>query len=109
MIYVPDTNYACYVVQSEGVIRAYEQQPVYNATINYRDYYITSNYIFKDGTQQFGSYSTLPICLESDVITSDYFYRNDLDSILIIFTIFVIFIILLPLKIFGKLFKRGAL
>lgn len=106
MIYVPDLNYKCYVVQSEGVIRAYEEIPQYNTDINYRDYYINSSYIYKDGYQSFGTYSTIPTCLDTSVLTNDFYYRLDLDSILIIFTIFVIFTILLPIKILFRLFRR---
>ena len=106
MIYVPDLNYKCYVVQSEGVIRAYEETPQYNTDINYRDYYINSSYIYKDGYQSFGTYSTIPTCLDTSVLTNDFYYRLDLDSILIIFTIFSIFTILLPIKILFRLFRR---
>ena len=106
-IYVPDIkNYECFVVQSEGVIRAYEQKPTYNITVNYRDYYINSNYIYKDGSQQFGSYSNLPVCLSADVITNDVYYRNDLDSILLVFLIMCIFCFYIPIKIFLRLFRR---
>lgn len=108
MIYVPEKDsYQCYVVQSEGVIRAYETVPTNNSNILYRDYYISSNYIYKDGFQSFGNYATLPVCLDMNEITSDFYYRNDFDSILIIFTIMSMFCILLPLKIFFRLFKRG--
>lgn len=107
MIYVPDLDkYECYYVQSEGVIRAYEQIPSNNSTINYRDYYVNSNYIFKDGTTQFGSYSTLPTCLDSSVLTNEVYYRNDFDSILIIFLILSIFCFYIPIKIFMRLFRR---
>lgn len=107
MIYVPEKeNYECYVVQSEGVIRAYEETPKNNITTNYRDYYIRSNYIYKDGTTTFSSYTTLPVCLSSSVLTSEVYYRNDFDSILIIFLILSIFIIYLPLKVFLRLFRR---
>ena len=106
MIYVPDINYKCYVVQSEGVIRAYEEIPQYNTQVNYRDYYINSSYIYKDGYQSFGAYSTIPTCLDTSVLTNDFYYRLDLDSILIIFTIFVIFCICLPFKILFRLFRR---
>lgn len=110
MIYVPDTeNYDCYVVQSEGVLRGYSEVPRNNTTISYRDFYINSNYIYKDGITNFGSYSNLPICLSNDVITTNVFYRNDLDSILTVFLIMSIFCFLIPLKIFSRLFKRGAL
>ena len=107
MIYVPDlTNYKCYVVQSEGVLRGYEEVPTNNSTINYRDFYINSNYIYRDGSQTFGQFSTLPVCLSSDVITSDVYYRNDFDSILIIFLIMSIFCLYIPLKVFLRLFRR---
>lgn len=105
-IYVPDTSYACYVVQSEGVIRSYEEKPQNNRDINYRDYYIKSNYIYKDGSQSFSSYTTLPTCLDSSVITDNFYYRNDFADILIIFTIMCIFGIYIPLKIFLRMFKR---
>lgn len=106
MIYVPDLNYKCYVVQSEGVIRSYEETPRNNSDINYRDYYIRSNYIYKDGTQSFGTYTTLPTCLESSVLTDSPYYRNDFDSILIIFLIMCIFCFYIPLKVFTRLFRR---
>lgn len=110
MIYVPDLeSYKCYVVQSEGVLRGYEEIPKNNTTVNYRDFYINSNYIYKDGNQSFSSYGNLPICLSNNVTTTDIYYRNDFDSILIIFFIMTIFCIYLPLKIFSRLFKRGGL
>ena len=110
-IFVPsDTTYnKCYVVQSEGVIRGYDRQPNYNTNYNYRDYYINSNYIFRDGSGQWGQYSTLPICLDNNIITNDYYHRNDFSSILIIFFIINIFAIYLPIKIFSKIFRKGAL
>lgn len=107
MIYVPEKeSYACYVVQSEGVIRAYEKIPQNNITTAYRDYYLNSNYIYRDGSTTFSSYSTLPVCLSSSVLTSDVYYRNDLDSILIIFLIMSIFIFYIPIKIFMRFFRR---
>lgn len=107
MIYMPNLeDYECFVVQNEDVIRAYEETPTQNSTINYRDYYINANYIYKDGTQNFSQYATVPICLTRDVLTNDFYYRNDLDSILIIFLIMCIFGIYLPIRLFMKLFKR---
>lgn len=107
MIYVPQKeNYKCYVVQSEGVIRAYEKIPQNNITTDYRDYYIRSNYIYKDGVTTFSSYSTLPICLSDTELTSEVYYRNDFDSILIIFLIMCIFCFYIPIKIFTRLFRR---
>lgn len=106
-IYVPDLeNYECFVVRDEEVIRSYEEIPTYNSTINYRDYYINSNYIFNDGVQQFSNYSTLPSCLDKSNLTSDVYYRNDFDSILVIFLILSIFCFYIPIKIFMRLFRR---
>jgi len=109
MIYVPDTNYACYVVINSDTIRAYSSIPRLNGTSYYRDYYLNSNYIYQDGSQSWGSYGTLPTCLNSSKITNEVYYRNDFDSILIIFLIMCIFCFYIPLKIFSKLFKRGGL
>lgn len=107
MIYVPEKeNYQCYVVQNEGVIRAYEEIPQNNRTINYRDYYINSDYIYKDSYQTFNQYTTLPTCLSSNVLTSEVYYRLDFDKILIILFIMSIFCFLIPIKIFKRLFRR---
>lgn len=106
MIYIPNLNYKCYVVRDSNTIRAYEQQPNYNTTINYRDYYINSNYIYQDGVQNFSTYSTLPVCLAKEELTDNVYYRNDFDSILIIFLIMSIFAFYIPLKIFIRLFRR---
>lgn len=93
MIYVPDLDsYACYVVTGNGVIRAYKQKPYnpgynQNVTIQYRDYFIDSSYLYQDGTQSFSNYSAIPTCLNNDVLTDRYFYRLDIDKILIVFFI----------------------
>lgn len=106
MIYVPDTeNYKCFVVLNNTTIRAYKQIPRNNSTIAYRDYYYTSNYLYQDGNQSFSNYSTLPICLDNSTVTSEVYYRNDFDSILIIFIIMCIFCFLIPWKIFCRLFR----
>lgn len=105
-IFVPsDTTYnKCYVVQSENVIRAYDTIPNHNLNYKYRDYYINSDYIYRDGSGSWSNYSTLPICLSDNVITNDFYYRTDLDSILIIFTIFLFIIVILPYKIIKRIF-----
>ena len=102
-----DSTYnKCYVVQSEGVIRGYDRVPTNNISYSYRDYYINSNYIYREGTGQWSQYSTLPVCLDNDIITSNFYYRNDFDSICLVFLIFSIFVIYLPYKIFSRLFGR---
>lgn len=107
LIYVPDlTNYKCFVVQNEDVIRAYEEMPTNNKNVNYRDYYINSDYIYKDGTQQFSTYTTLPVCLHTSILTNEVYYRVDFYKILIILLILSIFCFLLPIKLFLRLFRR---
>lgn len=107
MIYVPDTeNYKCFVVRSESTIRAYKEIPTNNSNVDYRDYFFNANYLYQDGNQSFSQYTTLPVCLASDKITDSFYYRNDFDSILIIFFIFAFICIWCPLKIFMRLFRR---
>ena len=107
MIYVPDLEtYKCFVVRNDSTIRAYKNIPQNNMDIEYRDYYYTSNYLYQDGVQSFGAYSTLPICLDNSKLTNNVYYRNDFDSILVIFLIMCIFCFYLPLKIFVRLFRR---
>lgn len=107
-IYVPDLqNYKCFVVQSSDVIRAYKKIPQTNSESDYRDYYINSNYIYKDGSQSFSGYTAyLPVCLSTDVVSDNVFYRNDIDSILTIFCIMSIISFYIPIKIFNRLFRR---
>lgn len=107
MIYVPDLeNYQCFVVRSEEIIRAYKQTPYNNSTIEYRDYYFNSNYLYQDGIQTFSQYTTLPVCLDNNNLTTNFYYRNDLDSILTSFLIISIFILLIPITILKRFFRR---
>lgn len=108
MIFMPDdsTFNKCYVVQGEGVIRGYDRIPQNNMNYNYRDYYINSNYIYRDGYGSWSQYSTLPICLDNNIITNNFYYRNDFDSICIIFMTCFFFIFFLPFNLFKKFFGR---
>lgn len=106
-IYVPDlTNYKCYVIRSDSTMRAYKNIPNYNTDIEYRDYYYTANYLYQDGKQSFSNYSTLPICLDNSILTTDFYYRNDFPDILQMFFIISIFGIYIPFKVFFRLFRR---
>ena len=111
LIYMPESTIynKCYVVQSADVIRGYDRLPSYNTNYNYRDYYINSSYIFRDGQGTWSNYSTLPICLDNDIITNDFYHRLDFDKILIMFVIFSFFCFYIPIKIFSKLFRKGGL
>lgn len=110
MIYVPDKeNYECFVVQSDSIIRAYEEVPTNNSNINYRDYYFQANYLYRDGSQNFSQYATLPVCISSNEVTDVVYYRNDFDSILIIFLILVLVFFWFPIKLLTRIFKRWSL
>ena len=108
MIYMPNDNTynKCYVVQNENVIRGYDRTPSNNTYYYYRDYYINSNYIYRDGTGQWSQYSTLPTCLDSNIITDNFYYRNDFSNICIIFMTLFFFIFFLPFKLFNRFFRR---
>lgn len=105
-VYVPNTSYACYVVYDKDTIRAYHQTPTYNTDIDYTDYFVNSHYLERTGKTQFNQYYTLPTCLNSSILTSDYHYRNDYFASLIIFIIFAFICIYWPIRIFLRLFKK---
>lgn len=108
MIYVPEnsTYNKCYVIQNEDTIRAYDRTPNFNTTYNYRDYFIHSDYIYRDGSGTWGQYTTLPLCITETDITHSDFYRVDYVNSLLIFFIFFIFTFLIPFKIFRLAFGR---
>lgn len=106
-IYVPDLDsYKCVVVQNSTTLRAYKSQPRNNSSSDYRDYYYTSNYVYTDGNQSWGNYSTLPVCLSTNDLTNDYYYRNDFPQILLMFLIIVIFSFWFPWRILTRMFRR---
>ena len=108
MIYVPDNNNsACYYLQSNTVLRAYDTTPSYNGSSDYTDYMLDNHYLYRRGNQSWGSYSTLPQCLSSDDITTNYFYRTDIVDILILAVIFIGVNYFLISKLV-KVFFRGA-
>lgn len=104
-IYLPSTNYACFVVQDSNTIRAYSSMPSYNTSVGYTDYYVNSHYISKTGTQQFGNYGNLPTC-STDSFTTNAFYRNDIDGIMITFFILLIVCFYFPYRIISRMFGR---
>lgn len=84
-IYVPDTDsYECFVVRDSNTLRAYRSVPVNSSSVSYRDYYVNSHYLYQDGLQNFSSSSSLPVCLDSSILTTQYSYRNDFADICII-------------------------
>lgn len=105
-VYIPTTDYECVVVQNEQIIRAYIDMPKNNQSSRYVDYYPKMDYYFREGEQNFSSYTTLPTCLNSSILTSDFYYRIDFSNILIMFFIMSFFCFYLPIKLFSKLFRR---
>lgn len=90
-IYAPNLeDYQCFVVRDSNTLRAYEEIPRQNSTISYRDYYINSHYLYQDGVQTFSQYASLPICLDNELMTNAYGYRNDISDIVVV-SFFLIF------------------
>lgn len=109
MTYLPKIeNNNCIVVDNlnNGYIRVYERTPSANSTISYIDYFIDKDYITRTGTQQFSNYSYSVNCQSHENFTTDFYYRTDIDKILVIFLIMSIFIVLVPLKIVVRFFRR---
>ena len=112
-IYLPIDNvndFACYSIFDKDTVRAYYTKPALDSSSNYVDFYINSHYLQKTGIQSWGQWnSSLPTCLSSDSITTDYYYRNDFPDILLIFIIFAIVGIYLPFKLISRIFRKGVL
>lgn len=112
-IYLPIDNvsdFACYSVYDKDTIRAYHSQPQLDSSSEYVDFYINSHYLQRTGTQSWGQWqTTLPVCLSTNSITTDFYYRNDFADILLIFIIFAIVGIYLPFKLFSRIFRKGVL
>lgn len=98
-IYVPTEflNSNCFVINN-GYIRAYTN----NDLTEYTDIFINQDYMLKTGTSE--SYTGL--CDYTSNFTDDFYYRVDIDKILIIVLIVSLFGLYLPYKIFMKLFHR---
>lgn len=107
MIYVPSyTNSKCVVIVNSEIIRVYATRPTNNSQVTYMDYYIHSDYMGVSGTQQFGQYTTLPSCINSNQITTNFLYRVDLANIMIIFMSIVVLCYFLAFKPISRLFGR---
>lgn len=106
-IYVPDLEkYEKYVLLNENTIRAYATTPQKGVGVNYRDYYINSHYIYKDGVEMYTETTENVSFLDESILTNEIYYRNDFDSILIIFFIVSFVCIYIPIKIVMRMFKK---
>ena len=105
-LYVPTTDYACYVIYDKDTIRAYHTMPTHDSEVEYTDYLFTANYYERYGVQNFSRYSVLPTCLDKDILTTSFYYRNDFLEILLIFVLLAIICFACPLRVFFRFFKR---
>ena len=106
-IYIPSYSSGnCAYIYNSDIIRVYDSEPRANTTVAYKDYYIKSGYIHNSGSTTFNNYSTLPTCIASSRITTDYFYRQDLDKILVCFFIILIVCFYFPYRVISRMFGR---
>ena len=106
-IYFPVDNindYSCYIIYDSNTLRAYNNSPIIGNN-SYTDFYVNSHYLTKNGVQVIESTQELPLCISSDNITNDYWYRLDLAHILVI-VLFILLFIFITFKIFARLFGR---
>lgn len=104
MIYVPNyDNTHCYVFQDTVILREYVTTNVGQEN-NFIDYNTSNHYTSIKGTHYL---DRVPACINEADLTSDFYYRNDLSHILIIFLILFIFIIYLPWKLIMRFYGRG--
>ena len=85
-IYLPDevTSTNCAYMYDKDTIRVYESVPRVNATINYTDYFINSDYYTRSGSTSFGSYSTINYnCITYTDFTTNYVYSLSFPRIMI--------------------------
>ena len=102
-IYVPTINSGhCVVVNSHNTLREYETTNL-NQSNNYTDYYINSHYLSKTGSEVLTS---SPVCISSSDLTDSVYYRNDFDSILVIFFILLLICFYFPYRIISRFFGR---
>lgn len=107
MIYIPDIqeNYVCYSFINSETIRAYKSINI-NFDNEFTDIYVNSHYLTSNGIENL---TIQPNCIDSQYITNDWKYRNDLSDILIITFFGLLFFFGIPLLLLKKVFKRSVL
>ncbi len=106
-VYLPEFSSGnCAYIYNSDIIRVYNSVPQHNTTIAYKDYYIKSSYIYNEGFTTFNNYSTLPVCINANRITTNVMYRNDIDSIMVVFFILLLICFYFPYRIIARAFGR---
>lgn len=106
-LYVPYQNvndYSCYIVYDSQTIRAYKNDLIIGNN-DYTDFYVNTHYMQKDGTQLIESTIEMPVCMSTELLTNDPYYRNDISHILV-FVSFILFFIFLAIRIFSRIFGK---
>lgn len=106
MIYVPtdlNNNNYCYILIDTNIIREYHSINI-NQDNDYIDFNSSNHYNSYSSSQYL---TTQPSCISHDNLTNDFYYRNDLSHILVIFLIMSIFIFYIPFKIIMRFYRKG--
>ena len=104
MIYVPNYVTTDYVtIISQGVVRVYDTEPIVNTEISYTDFYINDDYMSLSGVELI---SSIPNYVTSSSLTDNFYYRVDFPDILLMFTLFCLWVIYIPIKVVSRLFRR---
>ena len=107
-IYLPVeiTDDQCAYVYDKDTIRVYEGRPTLNATYNYTDYFINSDYITRSGSTTFGNWgSSISFeCLDSSSFTTSAYYRTDIGQIFIVAFCLIFMCLFLISRLYRRLF-----
>ena len=92
---------------SDGHIRVYDRiptgSPINNVT--YYDFYIRDDYIQTTGQTNYTNYTSYN-CMDTSNFTTDFWYRLDIDKILLCYIIIALVGLYFPFKIFSRFFGR---
>lgn len=109
MIYIPNYDpiiHPCAIVLDSNTIRVYNDMPLMDSSVSYTDYFYNSSYISKQGYQDITIDTELIQCIPNHTITTDLYYRNDIDGILITFMIYSFIMIYIPFKLLRIFFRK---
>lgn len=108
ILYIKDIpNQYHYADYSEYYVDLYNQPSARNETLKYyRIYFNVSPGTYIEGTRTFGSYNTT--YFDNIEVSNSWWYRNDLDVILVSVLCISLFFIFL-FNIFTSIFRKGGL